>query len=257
MQPLLRRLLLARLAARSANAKTSWARVHLWLRWRARKDRDSVTALYHTLALAGTDPVELAKVVDPSDQLKLEIEQPFEHVARQLARWLRSADAAHWLRLVAGIAAAPTRLDPARRVRDQVVEVTRWVDRHEEPTAPVARYLAYCWLGADPLRAPSWSWLLGEMASDLDQLAPYSGDGGLSVLRAEAERYRYLADGDWQDIENFWVNRQRSSDEFPTEPGSGQWQLSAERIPTVTFTIQKTPSESGSGPAKDGRRSPE
>jgi hypothetical protein len=156
----------------------------------------------------------------PSEADPLEHEEPLEIVARQLACCLKSGGATRWLRRVASVAAAPTRLDPECRARDQIVKLTKWVGQHEEPVAPVARYVAYCWLGADPLRAPSWSWLLGEMASELDRIALYSDDEGLSVLRAEAERYRYLADGDWQDIEDFWVNRQKSADETKPSPGA-------------------------------------
>lgn len=233
LHPLLRRLLLQRLAARTAGDKASWARVHLWLRGRALEDGHAVTALYHALALAGTEPDELAAEMalcadssppaqagPPPEADPLEHEQPLEHVARQLACYLKSDGAARWLRRVASVAAAPARIDPARRTRDEVRKLTQWVGRHEEPTAPIARYVAYCWLGADPLRAPSWSWLLGEMACELDRIAPYSDDEGLSVLRAEARRYRYLADGDWQDIEDFWVSRQESADEANEAKGA-------------------------------------
>jgi hypothetical protein len=90
--------------------------------------------------------------------------------------------------------------------------LTEWVDRRQEPLAPVARYVVYCWLGADPLSAPHWSWLLSQMAGELDLISRYSDDEGLSVLRAEAERYRNLADSSWRDIEDFWVKRMDPSD---------------------------------------------
>jgi len=225
LHPLLRRLLLRRLAARETDAKASWARVHLWLRREALRAGHADTAAYHTLALAGTSPDELdnllsqaAAAAPPPEADPLEHEKPLEHVARQFACALTSDHAATWLRRVAIITAAPTRLDLARKPRDQVAKLTQWVDRHVEPIAPVARYLAYCWLGADPLSAPSGKWLLGEMASELDRIAPYSDDEGLSVLRDEAERYRYLADGSWQDIERFWANRaEAANDAKPSE----------------------------------------
>ncbi|HXL96701.1 MAG TPA: hypothetical protein VN969_47955 [Streptosporangiaceae bacterium] len=249
LHPLLRRLLLRRLADREADAKASWARVHLWLRWRALRDGYPDTALYHTLALAGTDQDELAallrrtvaedraghradeqsgaherpdapvRAVLPREADPLEFELPLEHVARQLADSLKS-DATTWLRRVAWITSSPTRLDLARKPRDQTVMLTGWVDKREEPLAPVARYVAYCWLGADPLSAPHWGWLLSQMAGELDLISRYSDDGGLSVLRAEAERYRNLADGSWRDIEDFWMKRMESADD--REPSQGE-----------------------------------
>jgi hypothetical protein len=244
LHPLLRRLLLRRLADREADAKASWARVHLWLRWRALRDGHPDTALYYTLALAGTDQDELvallrrpaaekaareeqkpgtqeapARPVQPREADPLEFELPLEHVARQLADSLKS-DATTWLRRVAWITSSPTRLDLGRKPRDQAVMLTGWVDKRAEPIAPVARYVAYCWLGADPLSAPHWGWLLSQMAGELDLISRYSDDGGLSVLRAEAERYRNLADGSWRDIEDFWSKRMESADD--REPSQGE-----------------------------------
>jgi hypothetical protein len=214
MHPLLRRLLLRRLADRKADAVASWARVHLWLRQRALGDGQVDTALHHTLALAGTyqeellarDAVDEAEPDGEQPADPLEFEKPLEHVARQLASCLTS-DATGWLSRVADITSAPTRLDLTRHPREQAVMLTEWVDKRQEPIAPVARYVVYCWLGADPLSAPHWSWLLSQMAGELDLISRFSDDQGLSVLRAEAERYRNLADGGWREIEDFWVSR--------------------------------------------------
>jgi hypothetical protein len=234
LHPLLRRLLLRRLADRKTDALATWARVHLWLRLRALRDGHADTALYHTLALAGTYQDELlarAAVDEANPDIPkprgprkdaedweadpLEFEKPLEHVARQLTSSLKSG-ATTWLSRVAGITSAPTRLDLARHPRDQAVMLTEWVDKRQEPLAPVARYVVYCWLGADPLSAPHWSWLLSQMAGELDLISRYSDDEGLSVLRAEAERYRNLADGSWRDIEDFWVKRMDSGHTSPS-----------------------------------------
>ena len=217
---------------------TAAGRLHLWLRRRALQDGQADTALYHTLALAGTYQDELAELLaravaeeadpeseepgvaaPPGEADPLEFEKPLEHVARQLTSCLKS-DATTWLRRAARITSSPTRLDLARKPRDQVVMLTDWVDKREEPLAPVARYVIYCWLGADPLSAPHWSWLLSQMAGELDLISRYSDDAGLSVLRAEAERYRNLADGSWRDIEDFWVKRMDSADDM--EPSQGE-----------------------------------
>jgi hypothetical protein len=58
------------------------------------------------------------------------------------------------------------------------------------------------------------------MAGELDLISRYSDDAGLSVLRAEAEHYRNLADGSWRDIEDFWVKRMDSADDM--EPSQGE-----------------------------------
>ena len=212
LHPPLRRLLTRQLAARPAEAKVSWARAHLWLRRRALEDGQEDAALYHTLALAGTEPEELARLLAevPAAPDPLESEEPLEHVASRLARCLETDDAAAWLDRVTKITAAPARLDPAPRPRDQVGALTEWVDSRRDPAAPAARYVAYCWLGPDPLRAPYWRWLLRQMASELDRMAPYSDDKGLTILRAKAEYHRYLADGSWEDIEEFWMKRETS-----------------------------------------------
>jgi hypothetical protein len=224
LHPLLRRLLLRRLADRGGDARASWAHVHLWLRQRALRDGHADTVLYHTLALAATEPGELSELltraaVEKTAADPLEFERPLEHVTRQLAGCLKG-DATTWLRRVADITSAPTRLDLSRKPREQAVMLTGWVDKREEPLAPVARYVVYSWLGADPLSAPHWSWLLSQLAGELDLISRYSDDGGLSVLRAEAERCRNLADGGWRDIEDFWVKRTQSADD--TEPSRGE-----------------------------------
>jgi hypothetical protein len=200
LQPLLRRLLLRRLADRSADAPASWAHVHEWLGGRRKhpgaeqsgetRAEDAggreVVRLYHALALGEV-----------------------ERVARELAAGLKTNDPAQWLRLVVRVTAAPNRLDHALEPGKQVRSLTAWVDPHELPIAPVARFLSYSWLGADPLSAPHWHWLLRQMALELVQIAPYSIDEGLSLLRREAERCREIGDPDtrWSEVEEFWATR--------------------------------------------------
>ncbi len=54
--------------------------------------------------------------------------------------------------------------------------------------AAVARLVVAVWTAADPLLVPGRE-LRGEIAADLDQIAPRSGEG-LEAFRAEADRYR-------------------------------------------------------------------
>jgi hypothetical protein len=202
LQPLLRRLLLRRLAERAPNETASWANVHEWLggkrsstgtggaagdRTPARNEGVSeVVRLYHALAVGEV-----------------------ERVARVLAGRLATTDAEEWLRLLALVTAAPNRLDHAQEPDKQVQALTAWVDKREHPVAPVARLVAYSWLGADPLSAPHWRWLLRQMAIELDLIAPDCADPGLALLREKAQRCRDIADPDtgWSEVEDFWMTR--------------------------------------------------
>jgi energy-coupling factor transporter ATP-binding protein EcfA2 len=211
LHPMLRGLLLRRLAGRGPGGRASWARVHLWLRDRAVQEGHEDVALHHTLALASTPPEELTGLLreagaeDGSDPLAKAV--PLEYVARQFAERLGSARARAWLRQVARVTAAPLPFGLGRAPRPVINELTMWAGLRELPIAPVARYVACSWLGADPLSAPHWRWLLSMMASELDQFASYSDDEGLSVLRGEAEWYRDCAGGNWQEVLDFWVPR--------------------------------------------------
>jgi DNA polymerase III delta prime subunit len=225
LYPVARRLLLLRLAAREPHEATSWARVHAWLRHRARLDGKESAELYHTLALAGTPAAEVAALVretaceepanpagSPGTVDPMVHTTPLEHVTRQIAARLVTTDAREWLNLVSHVTAAPNRLDRARTPRDQVRELTSWASQSEWPIGPVARYVAHSWLGADPLSAAHWRQLLREMAKELDLFAEHSNDAGLAVLRDEADRYREIA-ADWRDVAEFWMTRVRLADE--------------------------------------------
>jgi hypothetical protein len=203
LQPLLRRLLLRRLAGRSADEPASWTQVHEWL---GGKRKHPETGQPGQPGQAGTADAGTQEVVRLYHALAL---GEVEHVARELAARLATTDPAQWLRLTVRITAAPNRLDHAKEPAKQVRALTAWVDPHQLPIAPVARLVAYSWLGADPLNAPHWHWLLRQLALELEQIAPYSIDEGLSLLRSEAERYREIADVDtrWSEVEDFWMTR--------------------------------------------------
>lgn len=221
LYPVLRRLLLRRLAARQpdrARDTASWTDVHAWLRHRARTDGKQGAELYHTLALAGAPLLEIAAAVgeDRSDPL-LQV-TPQEYVARQLADQLRTFGAQEWLDLVACVTAAPNRLDHMQPLRDHVRALTSWAAEDKPHVGAVARYVVRSWIGADPLSAPHWWQLLREMAKEVEFFAPHSDDAGLAVLRDEADRYREIAgyresEANWREVARFWMARVRTADE--------------------------------------------
>ena len=210
LQPLLRRLLLRRLAERAPHETASWANVHEWLG--GKRGRPGAGGAGAGGAGAGGAAGTAARNEEVSEIVRLYhalAVGEVEHVARVLAGRLDATEAGQWLRLLALVTAAPNQLDHAQEPRQQVRTLTAWVDRRERPVAPVARLVAYSWLGADPLSAPHWRWLLRQMAIELDQLAPECADAGLELLREEAQRYHDLADPDtgWGEVEDFWMTR--------------------------------------------------
>jgi hypothetical protein len=186
LQQPLRRLLLRKLARRDATADADWTTVHAWLC--DDSAGDFVGKLYHTLALADEDhPDPVAIVVD-----------------RLLEREIDPA--AGWLNRIAQLTAAPNRLlylpDPAK----QVTQLTQWAGRDRDRAA-AGRLVVCSWLGADPLRAQHWRWLLNQMAGDLEALAPRAQNSGTTALRDAARRYRDTVDGSWPEVERFWTAR--------------------------------------------------
>jgi hypothetical protein len=171
LHPVLRRLLLRRLAARAPDSPADWVRVFGWLRASCLDAGDGTGELYHALALGAV-----------------------EHVARWFAHALEHHDPAEWLRLLSSVTAAPSRLDHGLEPAPQIRALTRWADQREVPLALVGRLVAASWIYADPLSAGYGPSLLREMGADLYQIAPYSADG-LSVLRDEADSYRDAAVG--------------------------------------------------------------
>jgi hypothetical protein len=217
LYPVLRRLLLWRLASRQPGDMATWTQVHAWLRHRARMDGKQEAELYHTLALTGSPLREITEAVAEDDSDPLLQVPPLEYVARQLADRLPHSGAQEWLSLVASVTAAPNRLGHAQAPRDYVRALAAWATR-DEPVGAVARYVVRSWIGADPLSAPHWRQLLREMAKELELLAPHSDDVGLTLLRDEAERYREItgyreSEADWQGVAGFWMTRIRMADE--------------------------------------------
>jgi hypothetical protein len=185
LHPLLRRLLLRKLARRDAATPANWTAVHAWLVEDSEGDIDA--HLYHTLALADEN--------SPG---------PAETVVRQLLE-KNTVPASRWLRQIARVTAAPNRLGHPLDPWEMVDHLTRWATGDRDLTA-ASRLVVSSWLGADPLRAPHWRQYLRWMASELEILAPRAGSG-VTVLRDEAQRYRNIAEGSWLEVASFWAAR--------------------------------------------------
>jgi hypothetical protein len=183
--PVLRRLLLRRLAARRAG-RADWATVHAWFRDDCAKENDEAGELYYALALGEVVPV-----------------------AQRLASQLPGGDAVSWLRRLHSVSAAPNKLSRRQSrgglgqpgaAADRIRELTAGTDPRDVPLAPLARLVAALWIAADPLFASHQKELgdlYNEIQDDFDLIAPFSGNG-LAVLRNEAARYRALgAGGGW------------------------------------------------------------
>lgn len=163
MQPVLRRLLLRKLAVRDDDETASWYHVHGWLRHKSAASKDEGGELHHALALGEV-----------------------EEVARRMSELLAVRDIHDWLELLWSVTGAPNRLEHDRSPVEQIRELTRWVDSGEQAVAATGRLIAALWIAADPLSRREE--LDAEIAANLSDLAPYAGDG-LPVLRGEASKW--------------------------------------------------------------------
>jgi hypothetical protein len=161
--PLLRRLLLRRLAARPANVEANWTTVHSWLRENALAAGDETGALYHALALGEV-----------------------EHVGRRLAKAVEEVDAEDWLELLEAVTTAPNALDNEHMTVGQVKKLTSWTKPGDLPVAPAGRATAAMWIDTDPLSDPHRPALRQEIRASLHQIAPFSQ--GIDTLREYADR---------------------------------------------------------------------
>ncbi|HEU5156359.1 MAG TPA: hypothetical protein VFU43_05130 [Streptosporangiaceae bacterium] len=172
MHPVLRRLLLERLAERDQLAGDGWAAVHGWLR-RHTAERDDVSGeLHHALALG-----ELKYVTD-------------ELIAR-----LRGPDAdiAEWLALLRTVTEAPMRTPPADAPARHIGTLAGRPDPGNRLAGSMALLVAGLWIAAEPLITSERTPLYRVIEKAFRDVAPFAVDG-LALLLAEAERYGALAD---------------------------------------------------------------
>jgi hypothetical protein len=168
MLPVLRRLLARRLAA----APADWFAVHDYLRCRSAGEGDLDGELYYTLALG-------------------EVQDVATRLAKLLAERMTEQGAIDWLRRWHSVTAAPrARADNSAAA---IVELVRWARPGDQPAAAVGALVAARWLLANSLRAGDRRDLHAEIAASLDVMAPFTGAGRM-VVRAEAEKYRRLAE---------------------------------------------------------------
>jgi hypothetical protein len=184
MHPLVRQLLLRRLAARTgpdladvpaapggSRGHADWNRVHEWLQESSEKAGDTVCDLYHSLALGRV-----------------------EHVARQLAGALRDVnlDPCAWIAILESVTAAPNREDHSQDLSAHLDALTSWACPDDAPLAPIGHLVASAWICADPLRTGQRAALLVGMGEDALEIARSAGSGKRS-LRTLAETYRKAA----------------------------------------------------------------
>lgn len=146
LHPLLRRLLLRRLAARTAAEPMSWAAVH----GRLRDIGGLAGALYHSLALGDA-----------------------REVGHQLAAALPDMYTTAWLTLLEAVTDAPNRLDQELKSTGGVTELAGRPASDDLP-ANTAQVTAAMWINADPLSDRHRSGLRHEIEGGLHRIAPFA-----------------------------------------------------------------------------------
>ncbi|MFF5262288.1 hypothetical protein ACFY4C_25405 [Actinomadura viridis] len=166
--PVLRRILLERLAEREEGAPAGWDAVHSWLRRDAAGRGDHAGELHHALALGD-----------------------LQHVAGEMTGRLRDTPVKEWLRLLRAVVAAPV-ARPAGPPNEAIARLTAWADPTEQPGGAVARLVAALWLATDPLTGERRAELHTIVQHEYAAVAPFSLDG-LIRLYSEADRHQDLA----------------------------------------------------------------
>jgi hypothetical protein len=173
MHPVLRRLLLERLAEREQLAADGWAAVHGWLRQHAADRDDAAGELQHALALG-----ELKYV---TDELIERLREP-------------EVDVAEWLALLHAVAQAPMPTPPTGAPARHIGTLTgRRPDQGNRLAGSMALLVAGLWIAAEPFTNSERAPLYRAIEKAFRDAAPFAADG-LALLLAEAERYGALAD---------------------------------------------------------------
>jgi hypothetical protein len=173
MHPVLRRLLLERLAEREQLAADGWAAVHGWLRQHAADRDDAAGELQHALALG-----ELKYV---TDELIERLREP-------------EVDVAEWLGLLHSVTRAPMRTPPTGPPARHIGTLTgRRPDQSNRLAGSMALLVAGLWIAAEQLINSERAPLYRAIEKAFRDVAPFAADG-LALLLAEAERYGALAD---------------------------------------------------------------
>ncbi len=160
MLPVLRRLLLRKLAERDDEHPANWQTVHGWLGVDAAEHHDDTGKLQHALACG-----------------------EMEHVTLVMATRLRESGVDAWLALLHTIVEAPRR----RPVQ------TPASDPYGPLTAPLSRLITSLWAEADPLGDSRRQHLHGRIAAAYDAIAEFSPDGSATLYNT-ARHYRELGE---------------------------------------------------------------
>jgi hypothetical protein len=167
MLPVLRRLLLRRLAA----SPDDWDEAFTWLKTASALAGHREAELYYALALGEVEPVA-------------------QRLAGRLSPQMTEDAAIDWLARWHTVTAAPRPGSAGIRAIPQLVS---WADPADEPSASVAALVAARWLLANSLRAGDLRALRREIAASLDTVARFAGEGR-DAFRTQAGTYRRLAE---------------------------------------------------------------
>jgi hypothetical protein len=158
--PMVRRVLLWKLAARDADDPDSWEAVHG--RCRAHHERAGARpeAAYHALAVGDLTPA-VGQLAPPFET------ESFRWDVDYATRWLAKLDL---------ITSAPNRLPPDGDPRDQVEELISGVPRSDNYGHTLPRLIASLWVAGDPLGDPLEE-LRSRIRASYTQLAARRGSG--------------------------------------------------------------------------------
>jgi hypothetical protein len=168
MLPVLRRLLLRRLAA----SPDDWDEAFTWLKAASARAGHPDAELYYALALGDVNLVA-------------------HRLAAPLSPQMTEDAAIDWLARWHAVTAAP-RPGSAAGIR-AIPQLVSWADPADEPPASVAALVAARWLLANSLRAGDLRALRREIAASLDSVARFAGEGR-DAFRTQAGTYRRLAE---------------------------------------------------------------
>lgn len=168
MLPVLRRLLLRRLAA----SPDDWHEAFTRLKAASARPGSPDADLYYALALGEVDLVA-------------------KRLAARLSPQMSEGAAIDWLARWHTVTAAPRR-GTAAGIR-AIPQLVSWADPADEPPASVAALVAARWLLANSLRASDLRALRREIAASLDTVARFAGEGR-DAFRTQAGTYRRLAE---------------------------------------------------------------
>jgi hypothetical protein len=174
MRPVLRLLLLRRLAARDSRHQANWNSLHGWLRDNCRASREEEGEFYHRLATGDLKAV----VVRLADML----------MAIETER-----DKKMWFKLLDSVSTAPARPLHSGPLNDHVQTLTNWTDPSDRPLAPLARLVAASWIATNAVGGEQEPGLHLARAADYDEIAPFCPKGLDDMLERAAE-HRKLAD---------------------------------------------------------------